>query len=146
MITYETIQELYRNNSNIFNQEANTIRSNNPRISDVQNLQHYVPSIKDTADTHITWRINRMTPGRIIRSLFPRPFIISEWSGQSIERYVMIDEINAQGYRLPNTDCSYVSVVQGSGERIIILRPSKECSNNCRTVSVVLKPSHVCKY
>lgn len=86
-----------------------------------------------------------MTPGRLIRTLFPRPYIISEWSGQSIERYVMIDGPKADPYVLPNPECSYVILVQGTGQRTIILKPSKECGDLCRTVSVILKPSYVCK-
>lgn len=87
-----------------------------------------------------------MGPGRVIRSVFPRPFIISEWSGQSTERYVEVAGPKAPPYPLPAMECSYIFVTQGSGERIIVLKPSKECTGHCRTVSVLLKTSHVCKY
>lgn len=86
-----------------------------------------------------------MAPARIARSIFPRPYIISEWSGQSVERYIMISGPKAPAYTLPNPDCSYVFVVQASGERVVILKPSKECSGQCKTVSILLKPSYVCK-
>lgn len=107
---------------------------------------NYVPNTKKSGDTHISWRINRMAPARLIRTLFPKPFIVSERAGQSMERYVMIDEPFTKGYSLPNLECSYVFVIQAFGERTIILRPSRECGSACRTVSVVLKPSYVCKF
>lgn len=128
----------------MLDKEANNLRSNHPNITHIGDLIHI--SLNESSTTHIAWRINRMSPGRVIRSVFKRPFIISEWSGQSIERYVMIDGTNAQPYMLPNTECSYVFVVQGSGERTVILRPSRECVHHCKTVSVLLKPSYVCKY
>lgn len=87
-----------------------------------------------------------MLPGRLIRVLFPRPQIISEWSGQSIERYLMIDGASTGPYTLPNMECSYIFVAQGSGERIIVLKPSSECGGSCRTVSVLLKAPYVCKF
>lgn len=87
-----------------------------------------------------------MTPARLIRALFPKPLMVSEWSGQSVERYIMIDEPGAETYTLPSFECSYVFVIQGSGQRTIILKPSKECSRDCRTISIVLKPSYVCEY
>lgn len=128
----------------MFDNDADDVRSNNENISHIGDILHV--SLNESSTTHVTWRINRMTPGQVIRSVFKRPFIVSEWSGQSIERYVMIDGAKAQPYLLPNTECSYVFVVQGSGERTVILRPSKECISHCKTVSVLLKPSFVRKY
>lgn len=104
-----------------------------------------MPSTSKSSKTHTSWRINRMMPARIVRSLFPRPYFISQRSGQSMERFIMVDEPSAEAYSLPNLECSYVVIIQGSGERTIILKPSKECGNSCKTVSVVLKPSFVCK-
>ncbi|RZB70347.1 uncharacterized protein BDFB_007012, partial [Asbolus verrucosus] len=141
-ILFESLQELYIHNKEIFNSEANKVKSNNSSISNLEEL--FMNNI--TSSTHVSWRINKMLPGRLIRSLFPRPYIISEWSGQSIERYLMIDAIDAAPYTLPNTECSYIFVIQGSGERTIILKPSKECGDMCKTVSVVLKPSYVLWY
>lgn len=71
--------------------------------------------------------------------------IFSYRSGQDIERFVYIDGPFADPYKLPDTECNYVFVIQGSGERTIALRPTKECEITCKTVSVTLKPSYVCK-
>lgn len=136
--------KLYKNNMNIMNNDADNIKSNNPHLLHIWDLLDI--SLNESSTTHIAWRINRMVPGQAIRTLFHRPFIVSEWSGQSIERYIMMDGSQAEPYVLPNTECSYIFVVQGAGERTVILRPSRECVNHCKTVSVLLKPSHVCKY
>lgn len=87
-----------------------------------------------------------MTPARILRTVFPKPYTISQWSGQSPERYIIIDGENSEPYYIPDMECSYVYTIQGSGRRTILLRPSKECLGLCRTVSVVLNPSEVCEY
>lgn len=99
-----------------------------------------------TPSDHYSWRVNRMNPAILLRKLFPRPHIISHWSGQSIERYIMIDGPHSEAYVYPNFECSYVFVIQSSGIRTIILKPSRECGDLCKTVSIILKPSYVCKY
>lgn len=144
-VTLETLKTLYKNNTDVLEKEANLIRSNNRRFTHIQSILEINPENHESSDLHISWRVNRMGPARIVRSIFPRPYIISEWSGQSIERYVMFSGPKAPAYSLPNTDCSYVFVIQGSGERVVILKPSPECSGQCKTVSVLLKPSYVCK-
>lgn len=96
--------------------------------------------------THISWRLNKMITARIIRSVFAKPYFLSDRAGQSVERFVFIDGAKSEPYFLPNTECSYVYMIQGSGERTIILKPSKECSYYCKTLSVTLKPLDVCKY
>lgn len=99
-----------------------------------------------SSNAHFSWRINRIAPARILRTLFPKPYIMTKWSGQSVERYVFIDEPAAHAYKLPSFECSYVFLIQGSGQRVIVLKPSKECGEVCKTVSVVLKSSYVCKF
>lgn len=141
-VFFYDLQKLYKKNQSVFDNEANNVKSTNTSINNLKRLFQHNPQ----SSTHISWRINKMLPGRLLRELFPRPYIISEWSGQSIERYIMIDGEEAQPYTLPNTECSYIFILQGSGERTIILKPSKECGDVCRTVSAVLKPSYVCQY
>jgi len=50
--------------------------------------------------THISWRINRMKPNRILRKLFPKPAETPNWWSQSIERYIFIDESESPPYPL----------------------------------------------
>lgn len=129
----------------MFSNDANNIKSSNINLSSLEDLKTLNFNNPESSTLHISWRINRMTPARYLRKLFPRPDFISEWSGQSIERFIMIDGPKSTGYSLPSFECSYTFIIQGSGERTIILKPSKECGHSCRTVSVVLKPSYTCK-
>ncbi|GLV35674.1 uncharacterized protein CBL_01175 [Carabus blaptoides fortunei] len=138
-LSLEDIQELYKNNSKIFTQDAQRIKSNNPKFLKSADLLHFRPN---NSNTHISWRINRMVPARIVRTLFPKPYIVSQWSGQSTERYLMIDDLHAIPYVLPNPECSSVILTQSRGERTIVLRPSKECNGQCRTTSVILKATY----
>lgn len=87
-----------------------------------------------------------MISARVIRAVFPKPYFLPDRAGQSVERFVFIDGAKSEPYILPNTECSYVYIIQGSGERTIILRPSAECTHQCKTLSVTLKPLDVCKY
>lgn len=137
---------MYNENQEVFNIEARKIKSTNSSIHNLKDLFYDDAAHSSYIRTHTSWRINKMVPARIVRKLFPRPLFISERSGQSVERFIMIDGAKAEPYILPNTECSYIFVIQGSGERTIVLKPSLECSQNCRTISVILKPSYVCKY
>lgn len=142
-VDLRTIQDLYRNHSSIFNEDAKKLSS----TSDYNAIEDIlIFNETDSKDTHISWRINRMSPARKLRTLFSRPRIISPWSGQSTERYLFIDEAKAEPYVFPNSECSYILLTQGAGERMIILKPSKECSGHCRIVSTILKPKYSCKY
>lgn len=129
----------------MFNQDAYYIKSTNATLKTVENLfNNYVPNMSSIS-VHTAWRINRMNPARLMRSLFPKPHIVPDRAGQAMERYIMVDEPKAGVYTLPNFECSYIFVIQGSGERTIILKPSRECGSSCKTVSVSLKPSYICK-
>jgi len=50
--------------------------------------------------THISWRINRMKPNRILRKLFPKPAETPNWWSQGIEKYIFIDESESPPYPL----------------------------------------------
>lgn len=50
--------------------------------------------------THVSWRVNRMKPNRILRQLFPKPAETPNWWSQSIERYIFIDESGSPPYPL----------------------------------------------
>lgn len=49
---------------------------------------------------HITWRINRMTAGRILRKLFPKPTDTPNWWEQSTEKFIFFDEPKSPPYSL----------------------------------------------
>lgn len=51
-------------------------------------------------NNHITWRINRMSAGRILRKLFPKPESTPSWWEQSTEKFILFDEQNSSSYSL----------------------------------------------
>lgn len=139
-VTIQNLKDLYDNNQDIFHKDASLIKSHS--FTNISQFFKMNISITD----HFVWRINRMNPARLLRQLFRKPEIVTNWTGQSIERYIIIDGPKSEPYTYPNLECSYVFVMQTSGIRTVILKPSRECSEHCKTVSVVLKPSYVCKY
>ena len=49
---------------------------------------------------HITWRVNRMSPGRILRKLFPKLPAEPDWWSPSTEKFIFIDEPKSVSYNL----------------------------------------------
>lgn len=145
LVTLKNLQELYQNYSSELNTDKRRLKVTPSSIKSLNKLlgvnEHNLSS-----NIHIQWRINKMAAARIVRKLFPRPSFLPERSGQAVERFLTIDGPNAGPYELPNTECSYVFLIQGSGERTISLKPSNECNDKCRTVSIVMKPSYVLLY
>lgn len=87
-----------------------------------------------------------MTPGRMLRALFPAPKAIPEHAGIDIERYVAFDMNGGVTYQLPSTDCSNMFIHQAIGSRIIQLKPTAECQDECRRITIKLKENHTCKH
>lgn len=54
----------------------------------------------ESLNNHITWRVNRMTAGRILRKLFPKPADTPAWWDQSTEKFVLFDEQKSPPYSL----------------------------------------------
>ncbi|XP_044592286.1 uncharacterized protein LOC123270352 [Cotesia glomerata] len=140
--------DLLEINRDIFINDARRISSNN---IDYQNINDVIDKRLDTnksqlENTHISWRINRMTPGRIIRKLFPKPKGTPDWWGQSVERFVFIDEPLAPLYNLPNPECTNVILRSTSGLRLIKMIPSPECLNTCQPTAIILKAGYTLWY
>lgn len=133
---------MYSSNQKIFQRDAYRIQSTNPLIGNLEELfREFNQSQK--APSHNLWRCNRMVPARLLRQLIARPVTLPP--SMALERYMTIDMPHAPSYTLPNTECPHVYVQQASGARLIILRPTSECRHNCRTLSVRLPSSYVCK-
>ncbi|GLH03310.1 Uncharacterized protein GBIM_09238 [Gryllus bimaculatus] len=95
-------------------------------------------------DSYSIQRLNRLEPVRAIRELFPRPkFLLNS---VNVERFIIIDEPETPQYTLPFPEGYKVFLMQGSGERLIILEPVEACAFNCSRVSVLLKPSYFLFY
>lgn len=137
------LQNIYQLNKDVLDLDGRRLQAN---IHSIKTPSDLFNCNKVSSKTHISWRLNKMVTARVIRSVFPKPYFLPDRAGQSVERFVFIDGAKSEPYILPNTECSYVYVIQGSGERTIILRPSEECTYQCKTLSITLRPLDVCKY
>ncbi|XP_014211584.1 uncharacterized protein LOC106641617 [Copidosoma floridanum] len=90
---------------------------------------------------HITWRINRMEIDRKLRKLLPKLPGVPDWWNPSTEKFVFFDKPDAIKYSLPNPECANVIIQCISGERLIQLLPSPECTRNCHKLHVLLSAS-----
>lgn len=131
----------------MFQKEAYRVRSTNASIKNLDQLFDVMLNSSGTNDlgrSNNLWRINRMTPARILRKIFPAPKIIPRHAGIDIERYIAFDVNGGVTYRLPSTDCSNMFVYQAIGSRIIHLEPTIECKEQCRRVTINLQQNHTC--
>lgn len=147
-VNLQSFKNLYHNNEHQFKQDAYKIDSTNNEILNLDDLFKDFNEFNRTKrqiESNNILKCNRMGPARVLRQLFPKPTIMP-MTGISLERFVAIDTPRAKPYRIPDTECSNVFIVQGYGKRIIILRPTSECRSKCRTLSVTLPPSYVRKY
>lgn len=142
------LQQLYEQHRNVFRTDAYTIRSTNVAIQNLDDLfEDFLNSTDDghRKESHNLWRCNRMNPLRLLRTLLVHPVELPR-TGLSIERFLAIDSSTGPAYEIPETECSSVFVYQVTGVRTMIMRPTNECQGRCRTISVRLAQSYVCKY
>lgn len=133
----------------MFLREANKVYASDSNVANLDQLFDVMLNKSGESSTkkfHALWRINRMTPGRILRALFPAPKTIPKNAGIDIERYIAFDINGGVTYQLPSTDCSNMFVYQAIGSRIIHLKPTIECKDQCRRLIVKLKENHTCKH
>ncbi|CAG9760564.1 unnamed protein product [Ceutorhynchus assimilis] len=124
------------------------LKSNHSEISlaAIQEALNIEPMESSSENFQFHYRINKMMNAVALRRLFPAPEFLPERSGQAVERFINIDSPTSDPYSLPNTECSYVFVMQGSGERTISLQPSPECRSKCKSLAILMKTSHVLLY
>ncbi|XP_069684778.1 uncharacterized protein [Periplaneta americana] len=146
VVTYGNLENMYSCNKRLIDRDAYRITSNVPEWKSVADLMQYRLDKNPTVgqDAHVEWRVNRLEPARILRELFPRPTFIPNIV--NMERFVLIDEPKAPQYKLPFPEGYRVFIMQGSGERLLVLEPVEGCSINCTRVSVLLKPSDFLYY
>lgn len=147
--TIAKIHQLYQRNRRIFRDEAYKIRSTHSNIANLDQL--FAAMLNSSGKeaqrpSHNLWRINRMTPARLLRTVFPTPKTIPIHAGIDIERYIAFDIDGGVTYQLPSTDCSNMFVYQAIGSRLIHLQPTTECKHHCRRLTVKLKQNHTRKY
>lgn len=149
--------KIYANNLKIFRRDAYRVHSTNHGVHNLEDLfGQFNSSSSSSSDdaigtstlpshAHNLWRCNRMLPARLLRPIFARPMRLASM-GVALERYVAIDTAQAPAYTLPETECPNVYIHQAVGTRFIILRPTSECRQRCRTLSFRLTQSFVRKY
>lgn len=133
----------------MFREDAYKIRSTDTNIANLDQLFSVIMNKNEEShskSSHNLWRIKRMKPARILRTLFPAPKTLPEHAGIDIERFISFDVNGGVPYQLPSTDCSNMFVYQAIGSRIIHLQPTTECTDKCRRVTVKLKQSHTCAF
>ncbi|KAL1116205.1 hypothetical protein AAG570_005700 [Ranatra chinensis] len=92
-------------------------------------------------------KLNRLEPTRAMRQLFGSLVQLPNYvAGATTEKFLLVDEQHSSTYQLPDTEGSNVFVVQGSGCRLLLLKPSPECQHLCHSVSILLPQHHVCKW
>ncbi|XP_057335708.1 uncharacterized protein LOC130674408 isoform X1 [Microplitis mediator] len=135
-------------NKDIFINDAQRISSNNPAYNSINDLMNKRLNVNksEPQNTHITWRVNRMAPGRILRKLFPKPSGTPAWWGQSVERFILIDESSAPAYTLPNPECTNIILRSTSGVRLIKMVPSPDCRNSCKPLAIILQAGYTLWY
>lgn len=145
-VSFSEISTMYFSQESMFIRDASNIQSNVPNFKTIIDLMNFKLDENPTEnqDAHITWRLNRLEPARAVRKLFPRPQFLP--NSVNVERFIIIDEPKAPQYTLPFPEGYKVFIMQGSGERLIILEPVEACAFNCSRVSVLLKPSYFLFY
>ncbi|XP_076667193.1 uncharacterized protein LOC143368396 [Andrena cerasifolii] len=136
----ENVRQLFGENSEVFEKDAMKVFSNNITYRNIRDVMESRMDLNpsESLNNHITWRVNRMTAGRILRKLFPKPVDTPAWWDQSTEKFVLIDEQKSPPYSLPNPECSNVVIRCTSGTRLIKMAASPECTGSCEPFTVLL--------
>lgn len=148
-VYFEELQNIYRQNKDMFNRDAVHVDSTSDWLNIEQLLETKRLDLNPTPghDVHVTWRLNRLEPTRVVRRVFGYPQHIPHYtSGAAPEKFVLFDEVKVPPYALPSTEGSTVFVTQASGARMFVLTPVPECQKSCNRVSIVLQPQHILWY
>ncbi|XP_046393999.1 uncharacterized protein LOC124161837 [Ischnura elegans] len=147
----ETLQGLFMENRDVFLRDAPSIYSSLPWLNDLVSLLD--PSSVDAfnvsqyPEMHVTWKINRIAPARVLREAFPRPYFVPNGTEVAIQRFVFFNGAESPAHILPMSDFANVWILAaGSGERLISLWPASQCSHACSPTSIVLQPGHILFY
>lgn len=139
------LYDLYWQHADVFDRDAGRVTSSDPRV---RRIREAVAALSENGlggdsgtlsqGGHVSWRINRLEPGRIVRRLFPRPGGSPDWWEQSIEKFVLLDEPGSPAYSLPSPECSNAVIRCAVGARLIKMTPSPECSHSCQPSTILL--------
>lgn len=143
-VTLRHFLDIYGHHKDVFEKDAFQVRSSHEKIHDIIDLGTEILNRTHHPESHNVWRCNRMEPARLLRKYFPHPKRFPQ-TGTSLERFLLFDTPEAKPYRIPDTECSNVFLTQVQGNRKIVLKPTQECRTECRTLSIRLPTSYVCK-
>lgn len=145
-LTVRHFLEAYNQNAAVFQRDAFRVKSTNDRVRNLDDLgRELLNRTNNRPESHNVWRCNRMGPARLLRKYFPHPKRFPR-TGTALERFMLFDTAEARAYRLPDPECPNVFLTQVRGNRKIVLMPTQECKSECRTLSIRLPTSYVCKY
>ncbi|KAK6630278.1 hypothetical protein RUM44_004945 [Polyplax serrata] len=143
-ITFKHIKDAYQKYNETFIKHAEKIQANN-HWGTVGEL--FTEDWTKYEDLHVSWRINRMEPARILRHILGLPKNIPNYEASIlIERYILIDGPMSLPYQIPATEGANVFLKQLSGSRLIVLEPTTECFHTCQRLSVLLEEKHILWY
>ncbi|XP_076298979.1 uncharacterized protein LOC143218008 isoform X1 [Lasioglossum baleicum] len=147
-IHFKHLKQLFWENCDTFERDAMKIYSNNHTYKHIRDvMESKIDSYPShNLDDHVTWRVNRMTAGRVLRKLFPVPVGTPTWWEQSTEKFVIIDEPKSPPYALPNPECSNVVMRCTSGARLIKMVASQECTESCASFTILLTAGKILWY
>ncbi|XP_031837872.1 uncharacterized protein LOC116429255 isoform X2 [Nomia melanderi] len=147
-ISLKDVKQLFWENFDVFERDAMKVQSNNLTYRHIRDVMKSKTDLclSENLDNHITWRINRMTAGRILRKLFPIPVDTPIWWEQSTEKFIFFDEQKSPPYALPNPECSNVVLRCTTGSRLIKMVASPECSGSCESFIVLLSAGKILWY
>lgn len=151
IVTLEILRNMYTKDKKIFDQNTRIIQTTSNRntfdmILDDLLLNETLSSNQQNDNDHYTlFQCNRMVSARLLRNTIGHANRLP-LKGLSVERYLTIDKTISKSHAIPNIpECSIIFIRQLNGSRKYILRPATECRHKCRTVSVHLPESYVCK-
>ncbi|KAG8223556.1 hypothetical protein J437_LFUL004430 [Ladona fulva] len=147
----ETLQRIYAENKEFFKRDAPKFSSSDSGLKSLDSFldpnNHDAFNVSKNPEIHVTWKINRAGPARILRETYPKPYFVPEGTEIAIQRFLFFNGPESPAHDLPLTDFANVWITAaGDGERLISLWPASQCSHACSPTSVVLKPGQILFY
>ncbi|EEB11032.1 conserved hypothetical protein [Pediculus humanus corporis] len=144
IVNLSQIKNIYHKYHDVMSKHAEKIQSNY-KFKTASEL--FSQNWSDLEDLHVSWRINRMEPARVLRHILGLPKNVANYETSIlIERYLLYDEPKSSSYQIPATEGANVFLKQLSGSRLIVLEPTSECLNSCQRLSVLLQEQHILWY
>ncbi|XP_077994560.1 bombesin receptor-activated protein C6orf89 homolog [Glandiceps talaboti] len=148
VVTYELLHDLYWSHTEDIEGSVDAFVSTATTLDSMRELFTSIKSSEELlkTDAGIMWRIQRVAGVRLLRDLFPRPYFVPDKAEVTLEKYIFVDTPKAEPFQIPALQAANGWLVQGSGQREIILLPSDTCRHNCSDVNIILQPMDILFY